>query len=269
MNSSISATNAFLAVMRRDLHIYLSYRTRLVSQVLTALFSLTLFYYVSRLVHVTGFGLPQRLFRLRGRRHISHQRALLMLLDTGTGAPRAGGWHLRSSTALPFWRCAQCARNDAVPNDAVLRNCRDYPWPGLRGVWTPSPLVDGARGTSRDGARIARVPTIRNTVCGSHRSDQAGKCRHELGGSTAVDNWRALFSRVAPASLAANRGQAQPFTAATDLLRHLLVNSSLGEAPVGSLLKLVAFAAVLLPLSVFMLTRAIRSGQRRGTIIEY
>ena len=42
--------------MRRDLHVYLSYRTRLVSQVLTALFSLTLFYYVSRLVHVSGFG---------------------------------------------------------------------------------------------------------------------------------------------------------------------------------------------------------------------
>ena len=48
--------------MRRDLHVYLSYRTRLVSQVLTALFSLTLFYYVSRLVHVSGFGSPQSYF---------------------------------------------------------------------------------------------------------------------------------------------------------------------------------------------------------------
>ena len=56
MNDTLTAGQAFLAVMRRDLHVYLSYRTRLVSQILTAVFSLTLFYYVSRLVHVSGFG---------------------------------------------------------------------------------------------------------------------------------------------------------------------------------------------------------------------
>ena len=52
MSDAITAWHAFVAVLRRDLHVYLSYRTRLVSQVLTALFSLTLFYYVSQLVHV-------------------------------------------------------------------------------------------------------------------------------------------------------------------------------------------------------------------------
>src|ERR1700729_3109101 len=56
MSDAITAGYAFLAVMRRDLHVYLSYRTRLVSQLLTSLFSLTLFYYISRLVHVSGFG---------------------------------------------------------------------------------------------------------------------------------------------------------------------------------------------------------------------
>jgi len=61
----------------------------------------------------------------------------------------------------------------------------------------------------------------------------------------------------------------QPFTAATDVLRHLLVNSSLGGSPGTSLLKLAAFAAVLLPMSIYALAAAIRFGQRRGTIIEY
>src|SRR6201996_2275838 len=61
----------------------------------------------------------------------------------------------------------------------------------------------------------------------------------------------------------------QPFTAATALLRHLLVDSSLGESPQTALLKLVGFALVLLPGSIFVLARAIRFGQRRGTIIEY
>src|SRR5271165_4596170 len=54
--------SAFMAVMRRDLHVYLSYRTRLVSQVLTSIFSLTLFYYVSRLVHLRGFTSPASYF---------------------------------------------------------------------------------------------------------------------------------------------------------------------------------------------------------------
>ena len=62
MSAAITAAHAFMAVMRRDLHVYLSYRTRLVSQVMTALFSLTLFYYLSRLVHVSGFSTPARYF---------------------------------------------------------------------------------------------------------------------------------------------------------------------------------------------------------------
>jgi ABC-type uncharacterized transport system permease subunit len=61
----------------------------------------------------------------------------------------------------------------------------------------------------------------------------------------------------------------EPFTPATDLLRHLIVGSTVGGAPGVALLKLVGFAALLLPLSILGLTTAIRTGQRRGTIIEY
>lgn len=56
MNDTITAGSAFLAVLRRDLPVYLSYRIRLLSQLLTSVFSLPLFYHVSRLVHVRGFG---------------------------------------------------------------------------------------------------------------------------------------------------------------------------------------------------------------------
>jgi ABC-2 type transport system permease protein len=61
----------------------------------------------------------------------------------------------------------------------------------------------------------------------------------------------------------------QPFTAATGELRHLLVNSPVSEGSLGALLKLAAFAAVLVPASIWALSIAIRFGQRRGTIIEY
>jgi ABC-2 type transport system permease protein len=61
----------------------------------------------------------------------------------------------------------------------------------------------------------------------------------------------------------------QPFTPATNVLRHQLVNSSFGGPQGAALLKMVVFAGVLVPASIFVLSRAIRLGQRRGTIIEY
>src|SRR6266508_3318008 len=47
-----------MAVVRRDLHTALSYRFWLVTQLLGAFFSLTLFFYVSRLVRVSTFESP-------------------------------------------------------------------------------------------------------------------------------------------------------------------------------------------------------------------
>ncbi len=117
------SVRAFLAVMRRDLHVYLSYRTRLVSQVLTSLFSLTLFYYVSRLVHLRGFTSPASYFALRSRR----ARALVSVMYSCFLDPRT--WSVKSwspapsngSCSLPSAR-AQRDRDDAVPAAAVVRD---------------------------------------------------------------------------------------------------------------------------------------------------
>jgi len=61
----------------------------------------------------------------------------------------------------------------------------------------------------------------------------------------------------------------QPFTPATDLLRHLLVGTPLLHPAAVEVFKLVAFALVLFPASIFALRKAIRYGQRTGTIAEY
>jgi ABC-2 type transport system permease protein len=63
--------------------------------------------------------------------------------------------------------------------------------------------------------------------------------------------------------------QVQPFSPAADLLRHLLVGTSLQYSVFTDLLKMVGFAALLFPFSLILVRRAIRLGQRRGTIIEY
>jgi len=63
--------------------------------------------------------------------------------------------------------------------------------------------------------------------------------------------------------------EAQPFTPATDLMRHLLVNTPLVHPAVVELLKLVGFTVVLLPAGFALLRAAIRYGQRTGTIAGY
>jgi ABC-type polysaccharide/polyol phosphate export permease len=61
----------------------------------------------------------------------------------------------------------------------------------------------------------------------------------------------------------------QPFTPAVDLMRHVMVGSSLHESVWGELAKMVGFTAVLLPLSIWLLSVALRFSRRWGTILEY
>jgi len=61
----------------------------------------------------------------------------------------------------------------------------------------------------------------------------------------------------------------QPFTPTVDLLRHLLIGTRTIDTVSIEVLKLIGFTAVLMPLSVGMLSLAIRFSRRRGTIMEY
>jgi ABC-2 type transport system permease protein len=61
----------------------------------------------------------------------------------------------------------------------------------------------------------------------------------------------------------------QPFTPAVDLLRHFLVDTPLTGSMLVELVKLVAFPAVMLPLSIAVLGAAVRRSRRLGTVIEY
>jgi ABC-2 type transport system permease protein len=61
----------------------------------------------------------------------------------------------------------------------------------------------------------------------------------------------------------------QPFTPAVEVLRHELVGRPLAESWSLSLAKLVGFPAVMLPLTAWILHRAIERARRQGTITEY
>ena len=63
--------------------------------------------------------------------------------------------------------------------------------------------------------------------------------------------------------------EAQPFTPAVELLRHVLVGLPLSEPAWLAVVKLLAFATIVLPLAAWAFARGIALSQRRGTIIEY
>ncbi len=269
MSETITAGYAFLALMRRDLHVFLSYRTRLVSQLMTSLFSITLFFYVSKLVHVKGFGSPQSYFGF-----VVVGIALMSIMYSCFSIPELVRQELIAGTfdrllLSPFGAIRSVVAMTIFPllYSFVIAAltlglaCVLY---GLQLHWPTVPLSVPAMGL----ALLAFLPF------GLLFAALTVSVKQGAVGTTWVI---ALISIVGglyfPITLLPHWVQTaaklQPFTPATDVLRHLLVNSPQSTSIGSALIRLVAFAAVLLPLSLLALSTAIRTGQRRGTIIEY
>lgn len=269
MSDAMTAGHAFLAVMRRDLSIYFSYRTRIVSQVLTSVFSLTLFYYVSRLVHVSGFNSPASYFGfvVVGISMVGVMYSCFMIpellrqeLVAGTfdrlllspfGAVRS----VMAMTLFPLLYSFVLAATTLGLGCALF---------GLRLHWSTVPLSAPVMAL----ALLAFLPFGLLFAALTVVIKQGN-----VGTSWLIALLSIVGGLYFPVSLLPHWVQTaatlQPFTAATSELRHVLVNSPIGETPEGALVKLALFAGVLVPASILVLSRAIRLGQRRGTIIEY
>jgi ABC-2 type transport system permease protein len=269
MSGLAEAGSAFYAILRRDLHVYLSYRTRLVSQILTSVFSLTLFYYVSRLVHVAGFPDPDDYFGF-----VVVGIALLSVLYSCFSISEMVRQELVAGTfervlLSPFGGVRGILAMTIFPLSYALvlaaitigLGCVVF---GLQLHWSTVPLSIPAMGL----ALLAFLPFGLAFSALTIATKQGN-----VGASWVI----ALISIVGglyfPISLLPGWGQlaaeVQPFTPATEMLRHLLVDSPMSTSMAVALAKVVGFAAVLMPASLYALHRAIRFGQHRGTIIEY
>jgi ABC-2 type transport system permease protein len=269
MSAMIDNAQAFFAVMRRDLIVYLSYRTRLVSQLLTALFSLTLFYYVSRLVHIKGFSSPNAYFGF-----VVVGIALVSVIYSCFSIPELVRQELVAGTfdrllLSPFGAVRSVVAMSLFPllNAFVVATltltlgCVIF---GLQLHWSTVPLSIPVMAL----ALLAFLPfgLLFGALTVVIKQGNVGTAwvialLTIIGGLyfpvTLLPHWVQTASTL------------QPFTPATSELRHLLVNSPISGSAWGLLLRLIAFAAVLVPASLYVLSRAIRLGQRRGTIIEY
>jgi ABC-2 type transport system permease protein len=261
--------HAFLAVMRRDLTVYLSYRTRIFSQLLTSVFSLTLFYYVSRLVHVSGFTSPASYFAfvVVGISMVSIMYACFSIPDLVRQELVAGTFD--RLLLSPFGAVRSVIAMTLFPLLlsfvlAILTLGLGCALFGLQLHWSTVPLsvpvmVLALFAFLPFGLAFAALTVVIK--------------QGNVGTSWLIALLSIVGGLYFPVSLlpewVQTAAKLQPFTGATSVLRHLLVNTPIAESVVGQLLKMALFASVLVPLSIYALARAIRVGQRSGTIIEY
>jgi ABC-2 type transport system permease protein len=265
MRLSLAAAGA---IFRRDLHIFLSYRAQAVSQIFSALFSLALFYYISRLLRVETFGSPDSYFAfvVIGLIILSVTQSTLVLSGTLRSELVAGTFE--RMLLSPFGPVRSALSMVVFPMALALFMAF---WTvvfatsifGLDLQWSTAALaipvgVISALSFSAIALMIAAAVVV---------------FKQAPGANVLI----ALISLVAgfyfPVSLLPDWiqwvSEVQPFTPSVELLRNVLVGLPLADPVWTYALKLVGFVAILLPLSTLLLARGIAVGQRRGTIIEY
>ncbi len=265
----MSELRAFGAVLRRDLTIYLSYRTRLVSQVLTSLFSLTLFYYVSRLVRLSGFPTPDSYFAfvVIGIAMVGVLYSCFQIPDLVRQELVAGTFDrlllspfgaVRSIVAMSLFPLLYSFLIAAI---TLALGCALF---GLKLDWSTAPLSVPAMGL----ALLAFLPFGLLFAAVTILIKQGGVATSWVIALLSILGGLYFPVSLLPAWLR-DLASLQPFGSATGLLRHLLVGATASETALEAILKLTLFAAVLMPLSLAALAAAIRIGQRTGRIIEY
>lgn len=270
MREVVLDVNAGLAVVRRDFKLALSYRLRFATQLLSAFFSLTLFYYLSRLVQVEAFESPDAYYAFA----VVGLIILQVLNSTLASPPGLLRQELVAGTferivLSPFGAVGGAIAMMIFPflyslvTGIVMLGFAALAF-GLDVEWATVPLVVpvaalGAMSFAPFGVGLLAMVLVVKQVAAGTTWIIAGISL--IAGLyfpvTLLPDWIEWASDV------------QPFTPAVELLRHLLVGTDLTDPLWLDLARLAGFAAVLLPLSVLTLRAAIRTSRRRGTIIEY
>ncbi|HET6448464.1 MAG TPA: ABC transporter permease [Conexibacter sp.] len=260
---------ATLAVVRRDAQIFLSYRTRALSQLANALFTLTLFHFLAQLVHVESFDSSRAYFAF-----VTVGVVILQVLSSCFGAPMLVRQELVAGTfekliVSPFGALRGIVALTLFPflyslllgGATIALAALLF---GLRIDWATAPLC----------LPVAALSVLAFLPFGLLFAALTLVVKQSAVGTTWVI---ALLSLVGglyfPVALLPAwirwASEVQPFTTSVDLMRHLLVDSPLHASAWAGMAKLSAFAALLMPLALAAVAAAIRVGRARGTILEY
>lgn len=269
MSAAAAYGRAALAVFERDLRVYVTYRNRLIAEVVSIIFTITIFYYVSRLVRVEQFPTPADYFSfvVVG---IVILRTLFSAYGTFSGTLRqelVAGTFERMVTS-PFGPAAGTVAMVLFPFAlALLISAVSIAFAaavfGVPLHWSTLPLAVPVSLLTV----LAFVPFALMIGAGIILFKQTAGAALFLVVITLVSGM--IFPVDLLPGWIAWAADVQPFTPAVELLRHLIVDTPLRESASTSLLKVAGFVVVLLPLSLLAINRAIEIGRRRATLIEY
>jgi ABC-2 type transport system permease protein len=262
-------TDAIMALVRRDLGVFLSYRLRFAGQIMSTFFSVVLFYYISRLVRVGAFNSSSSYFAFV----VIGLAIMATLVSSLSALPMRVRQELVAGT---FERLL------LSPFGPVAAICSAVLFPLLlalvEGVLTVS-FAALAFGMPIRATAILAVPTalfaatsfIPFALVAAATVIVAKQAQSGIG--FAVTGISLISGVFFPIALLPGwvrwTAQAQPFTPTLALLRHLIAGTPMDGSTGIALLKLAGFIAIFTPAAWWLLQSAIRFGQRRGTIIEY
>jgi len=262
-------SEAMLAIMRRDAILFVSYRTQVVSQFLGPLFTIAVFYYISRLLTAKTFHSPGGYFGF-----VIVGLVIIQILTLSLGLmPGSVRQELISGTIERFLVSAHGPVN-GILGTMLFPLCNAL----LAGVVTLAfaNLIFGLplAATSLLAIPVALLGVVAFMPFALFLVALVMAFKQIASASQFIVSGIAIVGGLYfPVTLLPGwirwMSDVQPFTPATDLLRHLLVGAALVHPAGIELLKLVGFSLVLLPAGLALLAAAIRYGQRSGTIAEY
>jgi len=270
MSSAARLLDSVIAIVRRDAAIYFSYRFRALSQVLIALFSLTLFFYISRLVGGRRFPDPEDYFAfvVVGLVILQALTATLALVPHVLRTELVAGTFERLAVS-PLGPAAAVAALTVFPVVSAFAI-------GAVTIMLATTLFGlSLAGTSAllaipvaALALLAFLPFALMVAALVLISKQAGSV-----GNLVVVGLSLVGGVYFPPELMPSWirwvTDVQPFTPALELLRHLLIGTATTDAAALQVLRLAAFALLVTPPAYWLLAAAIRVCRRRGTLIEY
>ena len=265
-----AAIRATAAVCARDFRIWSSYRMRFVTTAFTAVFGVTLFYYISRLVNAPEVGSADDYFG-----YVVVGTATLEVLTATLTAPVGT---LRSELVVGTFERMVVSAFGPVASIVSL-----IVFPLLLGMTIGAVTIATATvgfGLDLEWATVplafpaALLGALSFAPFGLLMAAAVLVFKQTNAGAAFVISGFALVSGFYfPVSLLPDwiqwASDVQPFTPAVELMRHLLIGTPMSDSPALAVAKLVGFAAVLLPAATAVLRASVRRSRRNGTITEY
>ena len=258
------------AIVRRDLLVAVSYRTRFLAQLISLFLTLTLFHFISRLVRVASFPTPDSYF--------AYAVVGLIILQVLTSTLSVPQGSLRQELLAGTFE-----RLLLSPFGVVRSLLATALFPLAYAVVTALAMLMFASlvfGVQLDWAALPLVVPIGFLGALSFAGFGIGFLAISMltrQGVTGANYLIAGIGLVAglyfPVSLLPDwlrwAAYVQPFTPAVDLLRHVIVGTPLHDGALGEVLKMAAFAIVMLPLAIGAVSLTLEYSRRRGTVLEY